>query len=842
MRANNSNVTFISNVYEQEVGETTWNNYQVIMTGGASPLSLRGNASTSTNLVVIDDVGSLTTGSKIYISTNNGATIETGTIGSVTTGNLNVVTGTLTLGSTSSSSAVGSQTQAYGVPGKYNYDGTIFWTLNNTNTILLEYSITTGNASTIAPTGKSMAWNAASGFAFSSHGIFLYRMSTSESYTIERFTMSTPWDISTVIISSLQKKLLTSVNPNSNNVRNMIVSSDGTKIMLVNTQASNSIYVYTMSVPFDLDSISGNTFSYQTTIAGAGTIDVSPDGLTWYLSSYVSTSVTRLSIAVSTIAWDPRTVGTSVVLSTPSSSSNVSYQLNSEWNNHFIVSGNGKYCLLLPNNHASAPYRFTSYTLAINNDFACSKNINISGLNLSAAPTHAWINNPTVSIGTATSSSLLSKTKRYLDLATSPIATTTTATVSATETGLISVGSTVLLNESTPVTVTAVTETANGSVAQGIAGAVDYLFWFNKSFNTGVTAISITISNNGFYMYVVGNKTISSGTHTLYQFGLSTAYDVTTASLLTSIKLFNNTNFYNASYGSGFLGCDVAPDGSSFIICTYDASLAYNIRQYKMYKKHNLYTAYYYSQVVYAGTIGGVQFTRVKFNLTGTQIEIAQHWGPGGNYMLHYASLSTPYDLATAGNLVAATPTIADYIGRNGGCWSANGLIYYVLNSNGNPNTQINGFTASVAHNYSTISWSTFSTSNSVTTGFPVSSPLSALSAPTSGWTSSSMFMSHDGLHFYMIRNDGLVYQFGVRTRTMTKYDITFASQASAPTSVYLPASTYTEQTLTPSFSSGNLVFTGTQTITNARAIQFKLTNNMMNSDVTQLRINLEKS
>ena len=841
MRANNSNVTFISNVYEQEVGETTWNNYQVIMTGGASPLSLRGDASTSTNLVVIDDVGSLTTGSKIYISTNNGATIETGTIGSVTTGNLNVVTGTLTLGSTSSGSALGTTAQAYGVPGKYNYDGTIFWTLNNTNTILLEYSITTGNASTIAPTGKSMAWNIASGFAFSSHGIFLYRMSTSESYTIERFTMSTPWDISTVIISSLQKKLLTSVNPNSNNVRNMIVSSDGTKIMLVNTQASSSIYVYTMAVPFDLDSISGSTFSYTTTIAGAGTIDVSPDGLTWYLSSFVSTYVTSLSIAVSTIAWDPRTVGASVVLSTPSSSTNVSYQINSSWNNHFIVSGNGKYCLLLPNNHANAPYRFTSYTLAINNDFACSKNINISGLNLSAAPTHAWINNPTVSIGTATSSSLLSKTKRYLDLATSPIATTTTATVSATETGLISVGSTVLLNESTPVTVTAVTETANGSAAQGIAGTADYLFWFNKSFNTGVTANSITISNNGFYMYVVGNRTISSSTNTLYQFGLSTAYDVTTASLLKSIKLFNNTNFYNASYATGFFSCDVAPDGSSFIICTYNGSFAYSIRQYKMYKKHNLDTAYYYSEVLYTQVLGGATFSRVKFNLTGTQIEIAHHWTSNG-YVLYYASLSTPYDLATVGNLVAAVSS-GDYIGRNGGCWSADGLTYYVLNSNAiSANTTINGFTASVAHNYSTISWLAFSNTASTATGFPVSSPVSAGSAPTSGWTSSSMFMSHDGLHFYMIRNDGLVYQFGVRTRAMTKYDITFVSQASAPTSVYLPASTYTEQTLTPSFSSGNLVFTGTQTITNARAIQFKLTNNMMNSDVSQIRINLERT
>jgi hypothetical protein len=418
------------------------------------------------------------------------------------------------------------------------------------------------------------------------------------------------------------------------------------------------------------------------------------------------------------------------------------------------------------------------------------------------------------------------------------VSTTTTATVNSPETGLISVGDTVSLNGTTSVTVTGVTETANGSVAQSAALTTDYIKWQSKTFNAGVTPRDITISNDGFYMYIVGTSATLTAM-TVFQYALSTAYDVTTAILINTFKLFNNTLFYNASYAIGVVAFDIAPDGSSFIVATYTSGNACSLRQYRMLKKHNLDTSTYYSEVILAALNGNAVVSRIKFNLTGTQLEYSSLYS-NSNQFYGYMNLSTAYDISSAGTLTAVTGSSNFYFGYNGGCWGADGLTYYAMNGyNTGAALNVNAFVATIAHNLNSVAFFTISTSTSQISAFPAGSlSTTGLVLPAAN----CMFMTHNGLFWYIINNSGTVYQFGVRTKAMTKYDITFATQGSAPTAVYLPSTTYTTQTFTPSYSSGNLVFTGTQTTTDARAIQFKLTNNALNSDVTQLRINLEKT
>lgn len=836
MKANYANATFLSSVYEQEAGETNWNRYQTVMTGGATPLTLRTNASTSTNLVVLDDTTPLTVGSTLYLSTDSGTTIKTATIGSITTGNLNIANTALstTGASVMASSTYGSASYAYGNPGKLNYDGTKLWAMNSSCTSLVEYTWTVGNAATLTTTGKSIGGWAGQGFDFSSDGRYIFRMNTAIAYTIERLTMSTPWDISTVIPALTIQKTLTSSNPNSTNVRSLRISADGTKIVLINQMASTGVYGYTLTVPWDLDSITSNTYTWTTAITG-GSLEISPDGKTWYTSSYGDTYVTNIYISVAATAWDARTLGTAVLFTTPSDTTYTQYQVNGNYFNTAVVSGNGKTMLVLPNNYSSAIQRIVYLNIGTGKDLAVSKNIDISGFNLSAAPTNAWLKPPTVAVAATTSASKIIKTTKYLDMSTS---TTTTATVNSPETGLISVGDTVLLNGTTAVTVTAVTETANGSASQSAALASDYIKWYSKTFNAGVTPRDITVSNDGFYMYIVGTSATLTGT-TVFQYALSTAYDVTTASLINTFKLYNNTLFYNSGYGNGIVGFDIAPDGSSFIVATRGTSDACSIRQYRMLKKHNLDTSTY-SAELNLGALGSTgTISRIKFNLTGTQLEYVSNYG-NNNQFAGYINLSTAYDISTAGALTALTGSNAFYFGYNGGCWAADGLTYYVLNAyNTGASLNINGPVGTIAHNLNSIAFTTISTSAATASTFP------AGSLTTTGLAFSvanSMFMTHNGLFWYIITSTGTVYQFGVRTKAMTKYDITFATQASAPTSVYLPATTYATQTFTPSYSSGNLVFTGSQTTTDARAIQFKLTNNSLNSDVTQIRINLEKT
>ncbi len=835
MKANKANATFISNLYEQESGENNWNRYQVVMTGGATPMTLRSNASTATNLVVLDDVTPLSTGSTLYISTNNGSTITSATIGGITTGNLNIANAALTGGTYQDISTTGPGSYAYAIPAKMNYNGTLFWTLNAAGTSLLEYTWTLGNAATIALTGKSMGGFAGQGFDFSADGRYLFRMSTSINYTVERFTMSTPWDLSTIITSSVVQKTFTSSSPTTNAVRAMRVSTDGTKLILVNQQVSNGVFTYTMNIPWDLDSIS-NTYSYSNTITG-GSLDISPDGKTWYTTSFVDTYVTGIYVSVAATAWDSRTLGTSVLLTTPASGTYTPLQVNGGWMNGVMVSGNGKYLIVTPNNYSSAPQKMTSFSLGTDKDLALSKNIDITGFNLSSPPTHAWINKPTVSVAAVANSSKLIKTKKYVDMSAS---TTTSATINMPETGLVSAGDTVLLDGTTSVTVATVSETSNGSAFADVAMASDYIKWESKTFNAGVTPRDITISNDGFYMYLVGTSA-TLGVWTVFQYTMTTAYDVTTAVLKNTFKLNNNTLFYNASYTNGVVGFDVQPDGSSFIVTHGGTSGACSVRQYKMLTKHDLDSAYYYAELNLATlySTASTYVTRVKFNLLGTQLEVAAYYS-SSNQFLAYVNISTPYDISTAGAQTTVTGSNNFYFGFNGGCWSADGLKYYVLNAyNTGSNNYVNGFTATLAHNLSSVAFSTHSTLAGTAATFPAGSMTYTNVSYSNG---NCMFMTHNGLHWYLATSSGVIYQFGVRTKAMTKYVITFAAQSSAPTTVYLPPTTYTPQTLTPSYSSGNLVFTGQEVSTDARAIQFKLTDNLLNSEVTQVRINLEKT
>jgi hypothetical protein len=105
-----------------------------------------------------------------------------------------------------------------------------------------------------------------------------------------------------------------------------------------------------------------------------------------------------------------------------------------------------------------------------------------------------------------------------------------------------------------------------------------------------------------------------------------------------------------------------------------------------------------------------------------------------------------------------------------------------------------------------------------------------------------SLDISADGTRLYVITNVGTVHQFNIRLKTLTKYALTFAAQGSAPTSVSLPSSTATPAMTTSVDGTGNIVQTSSSVTTNARSIQFKLTNNPVYSEITKVQLNLRKS
>ena len=104
-----------------------------------------------------------------------------------------------------------------------------------------------------------------------------------------------------------------------------------------------------------------------------------------------------------------------------------------------------------------------------------------------------------------------------------------------------------------------------------------------------------------------------------------------------------------------------------------------------------------------------------------------------------------------------------------------------------------------------------------------------------------SIEISKDGTKLYLLSQTGTIYQFSVRTKSLTKYAVTFTTQAGTPSSVWLPDRS-TNLSMSPSASANNLILTSNLISANARTIQYKLQDTYGVSEVSTVRINLKKS
>jgi hypothetical protein len=424
-------------------------------------------------------------------------------------------------------------------------------------------------------------------------------------------------------------------------------------------------------------------------------------------------------------------------------------------------------------------------------------------------------------------------------LDTGTAATTTVAVVGADTANTLATGDTVLLNGTTSVTLSNVVEVSNGLAKQDPGNTTDYIQYNSKSFNTSISNGFVRFSRDGSKMYVAGTGPNGAG---IYLYTLSTPNDVTTASwdnknyVLFSL-LYNNTQ-------TTFVSFDIHPDGNSLMVIFSSGSGTttgyFDIRMYSMSRKHDLLSMSYSSVKNFSfSDAGGYNvYPRFgRFNKSGTQIYLSV---PGGNVSnsatMHYMTLATPYDVSTAGSVSTLYLGAGQGYpsGYTDGCFSPDGALY-------------------VSGGYSAVDGWLF-TKTPTTANLITSVPLGALNndatiainwPAASGITTSTAItgfdFAWDSTKFYVMNSTGTIYQFNVRVKALNKYTITYPTQASAPTSVYLPDRS-TQLSLTTSVSNGNIVQTSAYTSTNSRAVQFKLTNNPIDCEVTQVRLNLRKT
>jgi hypothetical protein len=836
MKAYTANATFISNIYTQEAGDTNWNEYQVVVTGGSNSLNIRSADTTSNNLSVLNETR-VSSNDTILLSTD-GSNVVSGVCGLVTTGTIKTQTSTPAIISARSSnasplSALYTSAAYYTYGYKLKPDGKVFWGVKGDGT-LLEFNIgTVGSMNTATTSGKTLS-NCA-GIDFSPDGKYLFRMNWTSNYTVERLTLGTPWDISTVVSGQTVSKAISSL-PASSAYHSLRIQPDGLGFVVVFSSSANW-YKCTMTTAWDISTAS---YSYSATIPNSAyNTEISPDGKTWYWVSYATTtSSTYVYAAVAGTAWDPRTLGTAITLTC----SDGTYVYNNSSGYHMspLINLDGT-LTLLPAQIATGSGYLKHATFNV--DIALSKNIDISAFGLSSAPTNAWLKMPTTSVATSKLSPTLSWTNQDLELdgnvngyTTGIASTTTSAVVGFDGSSLLSTGDSVILNGTTTVTLTGVTETSNGLVKQDPSNAVDYIKYSNKSFqtNTGTSNFAnayenilaqqhMRISSNGSYLYVLGGNTSALGVG-VYQYVLSTPWDVSTATYKNYINVTDNS--YTTQ--SGF---DINPDGSSFVVICGASSASSKIYQYKFAKAHDFdstRTIVVKDGYLYTGLSSAGRIVRCRFNRTGTQLLIQSQ--QSASMWTWYHSVGTAYDITTISGTMTSTsgtPYTSDE------CFTPDGNTIIGLGSG-----WIDGYmfatTASVSNSWASVTYSSSTASNATYTNWPANSV-------TISTYLRSLDISADGTKLYVMAADGTIYQFNVRLKTLTKYALTFAAQGSAPTSVSLPAS-ITTPTMTTSVVSGNIVQTSNTITTNARSIQFKLTNNPAFSEITKVQLNLRKS
>jgi hypothetical protein len=864
MKAYSANGSFVTNIYQQEAGDTNWNEYQVVVkTPKQTELNIRTIDTSATNLSLLDISHKLFTGNTLY-ATSDGANVVSGTI-SVTSGNIK--TQNTTVSANASASSTSSPLSALSTSASANFgyqrlshflhpDGKTFWGVHVTNYNVIEFSLSEpGNLNTAVTTGKT--YTGPNGFGqmcFSHDGRYLYGTHPTTSYTFYRYELGTPWDISTVNPNTITGKTLTTL-PNTATYNGLFVSNDGTLIII---GYQGGYYAYTMSTPWDIVNITNSTV-WTTTLPNSGhAVDISKDGKTICWSGYLTSTSEDVYIGTMATPFDLRTTGPAIKVTC----SSATYVGNSASANHMkpMFNRNGR-ITLLPTIYASAS-GLRTYHATFDVDVLLSSNVNISTLGLSSAPIQVWTKPPAVNVHAALTSNVISCNPKELELDismgtyTGSNATVTSATVGIDAAGVLKIGDQVSLNNTTLVTLTGVTETANGLVRQDPGSAIDYIKYNNKTFSVGLTNPRIRISGDGSRLYVAG--VFSSTQWYLYQYVLTTPFDISTAVRTDpkeSVLLSDTSNSVGLGGGYIFKDFDINPDGSSIFfsfvnndVAGLSAVITY-IKTYTMPQKHNIHNLVAGVTKTFTTSYATNMFQFFfKYNANGTEAAGIVYYSGSQFYMNRYV-LSTPYDWSTAGSLITTTAGGSAnllYMPTTDACWSPDGLnIFHLGNSPTWPGDDAYIFTKSpsVSNSWTSVDWQGTSVSwaaapsASLIINYPANSPISDAST----YACHSMAISSDGTKLYLAKTDGTILQFNVRTKSLTKYAITYATQSGVPSSIWLPDRS-TELIMTPSANANTLSLTSSLVSCNARAIQTKLTKNEINSEVSELRINLNKS
>ena len=227
------------------------------------------------------------------------------------------------------------------------------------------------------------------------------------------------------------------------------------------------------------------------------------------------------------------------------------------------------------------------------------------------------------------------------------------------------------------------TETA-GTLGYNLAGASYDSVSFSVA-SQDATPFGITFNNDGTKMYMVGLST-----KVVYQYSLSTAFDLSTAS-------YNSVSFSVASQDASPRGIVFNTNGTKMYMAGASTS---NVFQYSLSTAFDLSTASYDSVSFNAFNPGVNPAYSLAFNNAGTKMYVA-----GGTGSVYQYSLSTAFDLSTA-SYDSVSFSVASQETPAGIVFNTNGTKMYVV---GATNDSVFQYSLSTGFDLSTASYDSVS-------------------------------------------------------------------------------------------------------------------------------------
>jgi len=492
-------------------------------------------------------------------------------------------------------------------------DGLAFYITGVNNDTVYQYTMSTAwDISTGSYASKSLSVAAQelnpNSVFFKSDGTKLYVMGSSGD-DINQYSLSTAWDISTATFDSVTF----SIASQETTPYDLQFKSDGTKLYV--SGSANKVYQYSLSTAWDISTASYDTVFADVSSTGSNVQSTafSADGLSLFVS-YISTQGVVYLYTLST-AWDVSTASYSSVSFTP---------------NESIT---GAVVGLTFDSNGSKMYLMDYGTDLI---YQYSTVLNTKTLDLSTGSVFEIT--PTSDIQVSLSNPADSGTVSGATLLLENVAISTYDLANASYDG---VSFSVAGQETNPACVTFkpdgtkmyVTGNAGDDVNEYDLGTpwdistASYLQNFSVS-SQDLGPTDVQFKPDGTKMYICGN-----GNDRVYQYSLSTAWDVSAAS-------YDSVFFSLTSQGTSPSSLFFKPDGTSFYTIDYTPD---TIFKYDLSTPWDLSTASYSGSSFTVNSQDTAAFC-VSFKPDGTKMYVV---GSTGDDINQY-SLGTAWDITTA--------------------------------------------------------------------------------------------------------------------------------------------------------------------------------------------------